>query len=99
MPLVAKETGYPIESATAAAATVEQSTAETKTAPATQGRVLKSSETHPSLKDRSIINQAAWKVAGFIGLANYASSPEQLYELVEKTQKKIEAQMLSVYSE
>lgn len=97
MPLVTKEAGYPVDAVVAAEASVQASTAIVEKS-TTAGRVLKSGETHPSLKDRSIINQTAWKVAA-TGAGNYAGDPKKWCEIAYEIQKFVEEKMLAVYGE
>jgi hypothetical protein len=59
-------------------------------------RTLKPSTTQPSLKDRSIINQTAWKIAG-PAAANWAGNVDEWFDKANKIREKVEAQMLSVY--
>jgi hypothetical protein len=94
MPLASKANGYPVDAATAAAAVVEK-------APEANGdtsKKLAPCTTQPSLKDRSIINQAAWKSVQFAA-TQYAGNAEQWYAVASKLQRQVEADMLSVYSD
>lgn len=91
MPLAKKEEGYPVDAGAAATATVEKP-AEAA-APAAAPRTIQgkdSAAVQPSAKDRSIVRQVAWKVAGF-ALANWTGSPEQWFEKCQEVVRKIEA--------
>lgn len=95
MPMVTKENGYPVDAKVAAEAVVEKSDTP---AEAAAPRVLKTSTTtQPSVKDRSIINQTAWKIAG-PAAANWSGNVDEWFEAATKIREKVEAQMLSVYN-
>lgn len=92
MPLVSKTNGYPVEESVASAATVTTGSPSVK--------VLRETvSTQPSLKDRSIINQTAWKVAAMASnaLANYNGSQEKLVAAIVSLKEKVEGDMLGVY--
>lgn len=97
MPLASKANGYPVEEKAAAAATVAPAPLVQSAPPKT---LRPSSGTEPTLKDRSIINQTAWKVVAMMSaaLANYNGSPEKFEEAVNAWQLKIEKKMLEVYT-
>lgn len=94
MPMVSKENGYPVDAKAAAGATVEESKGLGEYNPT---KVLKTSALQPTVKDRSIINQTAWKIAG-PAAANWAGNPDEWFEAATKIREKVEAQMLSVYN-
>lgn len=89
MPLAKKETGYPVDSATAAAATAEPPKQDTKAA---EPQAVKST-VQPSAKDRSIVRQVAWKIAG-PALVNWTGSPEAWFEKCLELRAKIEKDIL-----
>lgn len=101
MPLASKSNGYPVEEKAAAAATVAPAVPNVL-APTSPPKTLKSSSgTEPTVKDRSIINQTAWKVVAMMSaaIANYNGSQEKFEEAVSALQLKIEKKMLSIYTE
>lgn len=83
MPLVAKAEGYPVSEAKAATAEVQPSAA-----PA----VTHQGVTH-SQKDRSIVRQVAWKVAGF-AMGAFTGSPDAWFEKCLEIRAKIEKDIL-----
>lgn len=84
MPLAKKAEGYPVDAERAAAAVAEPTTEVTSAA-----RVIKETGTQPSAKDRSIVRQVAWKVAGF-ALVNWTGTPEAWFEKAVEYVEKIE---------
>lgn len=89
MPLAKKETGYPVDSATAAAAVAEAPKDEQKAA---VPRPVQST-VQPTAKDRSIVRQVAWKVVGHM-LQNFTGSPEQWFEKAVEFRAKVEKDIL-----
>lgn len=91
MPLVQRETGYPVDTQTAAEAKVETPAA----AEVSRSRVIGSSDVQaqPSAKDRSIIRQTAWKIVG-PAMANWTGSPDAWFDKCVEMRAKVEQDML-----
>lgn len=97
MSLVRKTEGYPVEVGAAAAAVAETPAQhvpeDTAKGAAPAGRAVSSSSMQPSQKDRSIVRQVAWKVAGF-AMANWVGSPDAWFDKCVEIRAKIEKDIL-----
>jgi len=91
MSLVRKTEGYPVEAGAAAAAVAE--TPKTGAEAPPKSREIKDAAVQPSAKDRSIVRQVSWKVAGF-AMANWVGSPEAWFDKCVEIRAKIEKDIL-----
>lgn len=99
MGLARKEAGYPVEEAQAAQAVVTtpeagQTVPPPDNAKAAAPRTVKESGTQPSAKDRSIVRQVAWKIAG-PAMANWTGTPDAWFEKCVELRAKIEQDILN----
>lgn len=104
MPMATKQEGYPVGAERAAAAVVEKSEAPVAETTPLKGKaktLAPSGGTQPTVKDRSIINQTAFKCAAMMSqsLANFVGSADALEAKVFELAQKFEAKMLSKYEE